>query len=145
MTTLRDAATQALETLKQLNASLHLFDCYKAFDAEITTLNAALEQHDEDVAYMTDRYNNWRLQKELVEKARQQSIVERIPPEESDAEFQVQVEQTMCQEPRREWQGLKQWEINDGIDQIHAEDVCSWSFRQGVYFAEKALKEKNYD
>lgn len=44
---------------------------------------------------------------------------------------------------RREWKGLKEWEINDGLDQIPSEDVCSWSFRKGVYFAEKALKERN--
>ena len=47
--------------------------------------------------------------------------------------------------PRREWRGLKEWEINDGLEQIPSEDVCSWSFRKGVYFAEKALKEKNYE
>jgi hypothetical protein len=45
--------------------------------------------------------------------------------------------------PRREWRGLKEWEINDGLYQLPPEDVCSWSFRQGVYFAEKALKERN--
>jgi len=45
--------------------------------------------------------------------------------------------------PRREWRGLKEWEINDGRDQLPTEDLCNWSFRQGVYFAEKALKEKN--
>jgi hypothetical protein len=45
--------------------------------------------------------------------------------------------------PRREWKGLKEWEINDGLDQLPAEDVCSWSFRKGVYFAEAALKERN--
>jgi hypothetical protein len=45
--------------------------------------------------------------------------------------------------PRREWRGLKEWEINDGLDQIPSEDVCSWSFRKGVYFAEAALKERN--
>jgi hypothetical protein len=47
--------------------------------------------------------------------------------------------------PRREWRGLKEWEINDGLDQLPTEDVCSWSFRKGVYFAEAALKEKNND
>ncbi len=47
--------------------------------------------------------------------------------------------------PRREWRGLKEWEINDGLDQLPTEDVCSWSFRKGVYFAEAALKEKNHD
>jgi hypothetical protein len=46
---------------------------------------------------------------------------------------------------RREWRGLKEWEINDGFDQLPTEDVCSWSFRKGVYFAEAALKEKNHD
>ena len=46
--------------------------------------------------------------------------------------------------PRREWRGLKEWEINDGLDQLPTEDVCSWSFRKGVYFAEDALKEKNH-
>ena len=45
--------------------------------------------------------------------------------------------------PRGEWRGLKEWEINDGFDQLPTEDVCSWSFRKGVYFAEAALKEKN--
>jgi hypothetical protein len=45
--------------------------------------------------------------------------------------------------PRREWRGLKEWEINDGLDQLPTEDVCSWSFRKGVYFAEAALKERN--
>lgn len=202
MTKLRDAAAQVLETLEQLNSSLHLLDCYKAFDAEITALEAALEQHDEDVAYMTDRYENWRKQKELAEanaareqpqdcaectkwqravleqgevieslqdqnteldlklaKLEKHPIVERIPAGESDAEFQRAVEQTMCQEPaawvespfgdtwktppRREWRGVKEWEINDAIDQMPSEDVCSWSFRKGVYFAEDKLKEKN--
>jgi hypothetical protein len=45
--------------------------------------------------------------------------------------------------PRREWKGLKEWEINDGRDQLPTEDLCNWSFRQGVYFAEAKLKEKN--
>jgi hypothetical protein len=45
--------------------------------------------------------------------------------------------------PRREWQGLSDEEINDGRDQLPTEDLCNWSFRQGVYFAEDKLKEKN--
>jgi len=49
------------------------------------------------------------------------------------------------QEPRREWRGLKEWEINDGLDQLPTEDVCSWSFRKGVYFAEATLRSKNHD
>jgi hypothetical protein len=47
--------------------------------------------------------------------------------------------------PRREWRGLKEWEINDGLDQLPTEDVCSWSFRKGVYFAEAALRSKNHE
>ena len=46
-------------------------------------------------------------------------------------------------EPRREWRGLSDEEINDGRDQLPTEDLCNWSFRQGVYFAEDKLKEKN--
>ena len=45
--------------------------------------------------------------------------------------------------PRREWYGLKEWEINDGRDQLPTEDLCGWSFRQGAYFAEAKLKDKN--
>jgi hypothetical protein len=47
--------------------------------------------------------------------------------------------------PRREWRGLKEWEINDGLDQLPTEDLCNWSFRQGVYFAEAALRSKNHE
>lgn len=53
------------------------------------------------------------------------------------------VQQLYIRPPRREWRGLKEWEINDGRDQLPTEDLCNWSFRQGVYFAEAALKEKN--
>jgi len=45
--------------------------------------------------------------------------------------------------PRREWRGLTEGEINDGREQLPTEDLCNWSFTQGVYFAEKALKERN--
>jgi hypothetical protein len=47
------------------------------------------------------------------------------------------------EQPSREWKGLKEWEINDGREQLPTEDLCNWSFRQGVYFAEAALKERN--
>ena len=32
---------------------------------------------------------------------------------------------------------LAEWQINDLMVNIDPEDVCSWSFRQGVYAAEK--------
>ena len=44
---------------------------------------------------------------------------------------------------RREWRGLTEEEITDGREQLPTEDLCGWSFRQGVEFAEAALKEKN--
>ena len=46
---------------------------------------------------------------------------------------------------RREWRGLKEWEINDGLDQLPTEDLCNWSFRMGVYFAEAVLRSKNHE
>ncbi len=55
----------------------------------------------------------------------------------------IEIDDEEMKTPRRSWRGLKEWEINadrDGLDQL---DVCSWSFRKGVYFAEKALKERN--
>ena len=48
-------------------------------------------------------------------------------------------------EPRREWQRLTDEEIIDAREQIHAEDLCNWSFSQGVIFAEQALKERNHE
>jgi len=44
MTTLREAAQKTLEVLEDLNSRLHLLDCYRAFDTEVATLRAALEQ-----------------------------------------------------------------------------------------------------
>jgi hypothetical protein len=46
--------------------------------------------------------------------------------------------------PRREWRGLTKWEIDDGRDQLPTEDLCDWSFRRGIHFAEDKLKEKNH-
>ena len=53
------------------------------------------------------------------------------------------VENLFTRPPRREWQGLSYEEIDDGRDQLPTEDLCNWSFRQGVYFAEAKLMEKN--
>jgi hypothetical protein len=47
--------------------------------------------------------------------------------------------------PRREWRGLTEEEIRDGREQLPTEDLCNWSFRKGVEFAEAALKEKNHE
>ncbi len=44
MTTLREAAQKTLEVLEDLNSRLHLLDCYRAFDTEVATLRAALEE-----------------------------------------------------------------------------------------------------
>jgi len=49
------------------------------------------------------------------------------------------------EEPRREWQWLTNEEIDEGRVHLPTEDLCGWSFRQGVIFAEQALKEKNHE
>jgi len=62
---------------------------------------------------------------------------------ESKSRLAITALRAALEQPSREWRGLKEWEINDGLDQLPTEDVCSWSFRKGVYFAEAALKERN--
>jgi hypothetical protein len=124
MTDLRDAARQALKSLRGYRRELW---CQQPCDAE-RALEAALEQPEQEpVAY-------WH------------------KPNQEDEEFiHAQAVNGKCPDcvplythpPRREWRGLKEWEINDGLDQLPTEDVCSWSFRKGVYFAEAALKERN--
>ena len=140
MTTLREAAQQALEALKEHGAA------YMHHEAEyrkaITALRAALEQpvqgvpetdcgNMEPLAWLESPYGSIRMNTTMRFQFPPQSLKWKIP--------------LYTHPPRREWRGLKEWEINDGLDQLPTEDVCSWSFRKGVYFAEAALKEKNND
>jgi len=157
MTTLREAAQQALEALK---------DCVKALDAlhapgdsiytrasdsadraEIA-LRAALAQQtqtpcdiaEDGVCEVIDCCrNSTQEEQEPIAPYAWMAVGGTIwlhKTSEDDVPLYTH-------QPRREWHGLKEWEINDGRDQLPTEDLCGWSFRQGVYFAEKALKERN--
>jgi hypothetical protein len=115
MTDLKDAARQALEALAEHGAA------YMHHEAEyrkaITALKAALEQPEQEPVawmYVASHEPRNRLKTPLY-----------------------------THPPRREWRSLSEEEINDGRDQLPTEDLCNWSFRQGVYFAEKVLKERN--
>ncbi len=132
MTTLREAAQQALEALEstQLFAAHEHYPRRRVADA-LDALRAALEQPEQEpVAW---------IQPDHLQKAKQAPFLCRVEPTQRWADFVP----FYTHPPRREWRGLKEWEINDGLDQLPTEDVCSWSFRKGVYFAEAALKERN--
>ena len=46
---------------------------------------------------------------------------------------------------RKEWRGINEDEILEGITKTDPNrmDICPWSFRKGVEFAEQKLKERN--
>jgi hypothetical protein len=135
MTTLREAAQQALEALELVRdadtagASIGLVMQARAtYEPTIAALRAALEQPEQEPVAWPEGYEPHELPADYTGKLWIEGQVRRLyeaPP------------------PRREWRGLKEWEINDGLDQLPTEDVCSWSFRKGVYFAEAALKQRN--
>jgi hypothetical protein len=126
MTDLRTAALRALEALEYIRSTTVWQADKHAANPAITALKAALEK-PEPVAWTTmPDADDWMFV----------SGTEKPPlPGEWHPLY--------THPPRREWRGLKEWEINDGRDQLPTEDLCNWSFRQGVYFAEKALKERN--
>jgi hypothetical protein len=129
MTDLREVAQQALKSLRGYRREI---GCAQPCDAE-RALEAALEQPEQEpVAWMDPNRG---------EVCRAHWLESHAPKRDVDR-FSCPL---YTYPPRREWRGLKEWEINDGLDQIPSEDVCSWSFRKGVYFAEAALKEKNHD
>ncbi len=158
MSDLRDAARQALEALEstQLFAAHEHYPRRRVADA-ITALRVALEQPERaqrmrDAGYIrrptlremaaleqpVQEPVAW-IQPDHLQKARQAPFLCRVEPTQRCADFVP----FYTHPPRRSWRGLKEWEINDGLDQLPTEDVCSWSFRKGVYFAEAALKERN--
>jgi len=49
------------------------------------------------------------------------------------------------EEAKSRWVGLTEEEIREGITKAdpEREDLCIWSFEEGVKFAEQKLKEKN--
>jgi hypothetical protein len=125
MTTLREAAQQALEALEATHYDVGSAEKQRlqVMDA-ITALRAALaQQEQEPVAWRHKGAGHFSVT----------PLVSKFP----------EWEPLYTAPPRREWQELTEKEINDGRDQLPTEDLCGWSFRQGVYFAEKALKERN--
>ena len=130
---LREAAQQALEALKRIKPKISEDGLHWiSHDRAITALKAALEQPEQEPVA-------WRSQNATPPGGF--VIFQQYP--QGLADLGGKIEPLYTNPPRREWRGLKEWEINDGLDQLPTEDVCSWSFRKGVYFAEKALKERN--
>jgi hypothetical protein len=135
MSDLRDAARQALKSLRGYRREL---GCQQPCDAE-RALEAALEQPEQEpmatVAMdVSGAHLSWD----------GQYLGQRPDMKIAMLLKDLPVGTLLyAHPPRREWRGLKEWEINDGLDQLPTEDVCSWSFRKGVYFAEAALKERN--
>jgi hypothetical protein len=132
MTDLREAAQQALNSLRGYRREIN---CEQPCDAE-RALEAALAEsanstkpvaESEPVAWMVYTQDG-----------------KSVCVTDNPADFiEWRSFPLYTHPPCREWRGLKEWEINDGLDQLPTEDVCSWSFRKGVYFAEAALKERN--
>jgi len=50
-----------------------------------------------------------------------------------------------AEQVKSRWVGIDREEIREGIKAANPEgmDICSWSFEEGVKFAEQKLKEKN--
>jgi hypothetical protein len=130
MSTLREVAQQALEALEALDAPPSGVVDHYELDRRKQALRAALEQQGKPVA---------------VHQFRKQYCANWYDghPDHTDGGGPYEERTLYTAPPRREWRGLTMQEINDGRDQLPTEDLCGWSFRQGVYFAEKALKEKN--
>ncbi len=159
MSDLRTAAQQALEALEQSETlvpyegfGMRRREAERKHEAAITALKAALEQPEQEpVANNPDPYHLSRILHELAGSASmcwdhvdRAGVFQSTQAADVVAAAIAEIRQRMKDAPpRREWRGLKEWEINDGLDQLPTEDVCSWSFRKGVYFAEAALKECN--
>jgi hypothetical protein len=122
MTDLRTAAEQALAALRVAQDHWHTYHGglqSGEINKAITAIKAALEQPDQYEQELRDSLRR------LVKYCNELEALL----------FQMK--------PRREWRGLTEEEIRDGREQLPTEDLCNWSFRKGVEFAEAALKEKN--
>jgi len=152
MSDLKKAAQQALKSLRGYRREISCTqpcDAERALEAALTEdalqrltdanqeIEAALEQTEQEpVAYLYHDAQTAHDANPLLHSALLVFATERRPEYRNETPLYTHP-------PRREWRGLKEWEINDGLDQLPTEDVCSWSFRKGVYFAEAALKERN--
>ena len=161
MTTLRKAAQQALEALQEYQSNGAPF---LACDRAATALRAALAQQDEpcpncaSLEAQNDELDRKLAELEQDEPTGKQSLqVESVqgpvawrykpmigsPWSLSDDGYYISckrdkgyiVEPIYTAPPQRK--PLAEGQINDLMAGIDPEDVCSWSFRQGVYAAEK--------
>jgi hypothetical protein len=139
MTDLRDAARQELEALEPMQNDRD----DTAIQRAITALRAALEQPEQEPVAWLRREELADLQTCNYRRLGADSPRIWAPHQADTPTPEEGLVPVFTHPPRREWRGLKEWEINDGLDQLPTEDVCSWSFRKGVYFAEAALKERN--
>jgi hypothetical protein len=140
MSTLREAAQQALEALGCIEYGINGIEYGPSDDtteSAITALRAVLAQQEQaEPVLVVEKEPDYMSRGHFYEGSKpfiDPTLVWKLPIGTK----------LYTAPPRREWHGLKEWEINDGRDQLPTEDLCGWSFRQGVYFAEKALKERN--
>jgi hypothetical protein len=136
MSTLREAAQQALEAMDKATRYMSDSD-YRKLNEAITALRDALAQEEQAEPVLV-------VEKEPDYMSRGHFYEGSKPFIDPTEVWKLPIGTKLyTHPPRREWQELTEKEINDGRDQLPTEDLCGWSFRQGVYFAEKALKEKN--
>ena len=116
MTTLREAAQQALETLEALSAAENIIWVQKRAEIEVEHLRAALAQKEQEpVAWLKTMYSGTRPMLEVDHLRKDTSTPVYTHP------------------PRREWQGLTEEEIDRWTPEIHPV----------IRAIEQALKEKN--
>ena len=133
MTTLREAARQALEALENGNrvrAGEGGTKCQISLEGSaITALRAALA---EPVQEPVQEPVAWRFKAMIGSPWSLSDDGYYISCKRDQRYF---VEALYTAPPQRK--PLAEWQINDLMADIDPEDVCSWSFRQGVYAAEK--------
>jgi hypothetical protein len=149
MTTLREAAQQALEAWEHINKyGFVLADYEGPMEQAITALKAALEQPEQAEPWVKSycggkpNYTTpaeqkpvaW-IQSNHLQLAQRGPFSCRVEPTQRHPDFVP----LYTHPPRREWRGLTEEEIRDGREQLPTEDLCNWSFRKGVEFAEAAI------
>lgn len=123
MTILREAAQQALEALKSCSGVPH----WPALQPTIDNLRAALAQEQ---AEPVQEPVAWTLTKTLNKRETTTNGYLWFSDPVNSSWTPLYLAQ-----PQRK--PLAEWQINDLMAGIDPEDLCSWSFRQGVYAAEK--------
>jgi len=128
MTDLREAARQALNSLRGYR---HELGCQQPCDAERAleaALEAALEQPEQPLAWLESPYGSIRMNTTMRFQFPPQSLKWKIP--------------LYLHPPRREWRGLTEEEIDSFMPYCHNEfDLAE--FKDFARAIEAALKERN--